>query len=313
MTRISNTVGRHGVNQKTDVLIIQTLLNRHIVPHSGLLNIDAIAGSRTITAIMAFQHRLGLAKCDGLVTPAGRTFSALSSLPRSIPITERFLATFSRLSQMLSNSGTAFESHIKRSIESAASFVDSHSAQPTNSLPMKHLPASPPNAIAWGAKVTPEFKMRVMEICAELEMSPDYLMACMAFESGETFRADIPNKAGSGAVGLIQFMPRTAELLNTTTYALARMTPVEQLDFVRKYFLSYKGKLKSLEDIYMAILWPKAIGKDPDTAIFKVGTKVYNQNKGFDRHPHDGEITPGECAAAVHAAYNKGLSRGNFG
>ena len=48
-------------------------------------------------------------------------------------------------------------------------------------------------------------------------MNPDYLMSCMAFESMETFRADIPNKAGSKAIGLIQFMPKTAIGLGTTT------------------------------------------------------------------------------------------------
>jgi len=73
---------------------------------------------------------------------------------------------------------------------------------------MQHLPPSPTNAIAWGAKVSPEFKKRTVEISKELGINPDFLMACMAFESGATFRADIPNKAGSGAVGLIQFMCR---------------------------------------------------------------------------------------------------------
>lgn len=35
-------------------------------------------------------------------------------------------------------------------------------------------------------------------------------MACMAFETGETFSPNEPNKADSGAVGLIQFMPKVA-------------------------------------------------------------------------------------------------------
>ncbi len=41
-------------------------------------------------------------------------------------------------------------------------------------------------------------------------------MAAMAFESARTFSADIVNKA-SGATGLIQFMPKTAEGLGTWT------------------------------------------------------------------------------------------------
>ena len=144
-------------------------------------------------------------------------------------------------------------------------------------------------------------------------MNPDYLMSCMAFETGETFRADIPNKAGSGAIGLIQFMPATANGLNTTTKELSEMTTVAQLEYVRKYFLPYKHKLKTIEDTYMVILWPIAIGKDKDTVIFISGTKRYNQNKGFDRYPHNGEITPRECTAAITQPYKKGLSRGYFG
>lgn len=41
-------------------------------------------------------------------------------------------------------------------------------------------------------------------------------MAAMAFESGETFSPSIKNAAGSGAVGLIQFMPSTAKALGTS-------------------------------------------------------------------------------------------------
>jgi hypothetical protein len=107
-------------------------------------------------------------------------------------------------------------------------------------------------------------------------------------------------------------MPKTAEYHNTTTDALAKMTAVEQLEYVRKYFHDYKGKLHTLEDVYMVILYPKAVGKDPDTPIFKSPSKIYKQNKGFDANK-DGLITPKECSAKLHAAYEKGLRRGYFG
>ncbi|HBG06222.1 MAG TPA: hypothetical protein DDY22_11825 [Geobacter sp.] len=141
MHKISNSVGRHGVNKGSDVRIVQALLNRHIIPPSRQVKVDDIAGSKTITAILAFQHRLGLAKCDGLVTPAGTTFSALCSLPKSVPITERYLVAFSNTFKVLANSITAIGSHVERSIESAASFMTYHRAQRTICLPMQHLPA----------------------------------------------------------------------------------------------------------------------------------------------------------------------------
>jgi hypothetical protein len=54
--------------------------------------------------------------------------------------------------------------------------------------------------LAWGKKVSPAFKRKVIEISAELGMDPNNLMAAMAFESARTFRADIENPL-SGASG----------------------------------------------------------------------------------------------------------------
>lgn len=118
----------------------------------------------------------------------------------------------------------------------------------------------PAPEIAWGAVVTGPFKAKLLEISSDLDLDPNHLMAAIAFETGETFSPTIKNAAGSGATGLIQFMPRTARNLGTTTDELARMTAVEQLDYVQKYFAPFKGKCKTLSDVYMAILWPAAVG-----------------------------------------------------
>ena len=48
------------------------------------------------------------------------------------------------------------------------------------------------------------------------------------------------NAAGSGATGLIQFMPNTAEGLGTSTGELAGMSRARQMHYVEKY-LSNKG------------------------------------------------------------------------
>ena len=114
--------------------------------------------------------------------------------------------------------------------------------------------------LAWGSKVSQDFRYRMVDIAIDLDIPSDYLMACIAWESGRTFRPDMKNLAGSGATGLIQFMPATARALGTTTEALAAMSAEDQLYFVHKYFLPYRGRIKTLEEVYMAILWPKAIG-----------------------------------------------------
>jgi len=164
-------------------------------------------------------------------------------------------------------------------------------------------------SLAWGLKVSPTFRDRVFWIGNELQLSPDNLMGCIAWESGETFRADVRNAAGSGAVGLIQFMPSTAKSLGTSTDALAAMTPENQLNYVYKYFKPYKGRLNTLSDLYMAILWPRAVGKAESYALFVQGRSPlanYEQNKGLDVNK-DGVITKAECTAKVSAKLLKGM------
>ncbi|MFD4120895.1 transglycosylase SLT domain-containing protein [Alcaligenes faecalis] len=165
----------------------------------------------------------------------------------------------------------------------------------------------PLRQLAWGRKVSQAFRDRLFEICQILGVEPDYLMACMAFESAETFSASIRNAAGSGATGLIQFMPATARGLGTTTDVLAGMTAEQQLEWVLAYFMPYKGRLKTLADVYMAILWPAAIGKADGWTLWDKASRptTYRQNAGLDMNK-DGKITKAEAAAKVLAKLERG-------
>jgi len=146
--------------------------------------------------------------------------------------------------------------------------------------------------------VSEEFKQKVVQMARDLKTDPNYLMAIMSFETGGTFSPAVQNQAGSGAVGLIQFMPSTARELGTSSQALAMMTAEEQLDYVLKYFTPYQGRLDTLEDCYMAVLYPAAIGKGSNHHLFHRGTIEYAQNRGLDRN-NDGVITVGEAAQLV--------------
>ncbi|MBC8275792.1 MAG: PD40 domain-containing protein, partial [Chloroflexi bacterium] len=165
--------------------------------------------------------------------------------------------------------------------------------------------------IAWGKKVSPEFKAKVMEISSRLGVDVNYLMAAMAFETGRTFDPSITNP-NSGATGLIQFMPSTALNLGTTTDALRVMGAVEQLDYVEKYFQPYRGRLATLEDVYMAILWPQAIGKPVDYVLFAKPSIYYTQNSGLDLNK-DGQVTKAEASAKVKNSLMEGLDSSNKG
>lgn len=148
------------------------------------------------------------------------------------------------------------------------------------------------------------FLPKVEDISANLGIDPQDLLAVMSFETGGSLDSAEKNRAGSGATGLIQFMPTTAKNLTgakTKEAALeimASMTPTEQLDYVEKYLSPFKGKLKTLEDLYMAVLWPKAIGKDSSYALFREGTKAFAQNAGLDIND-DGIVTKAEAAHKV--------------
>jgi|GEM_PF-756356 len=159
--------------------------------------------------------------------------------------------------------------------------------------------------LVYGDRVDETFAKKTIRIANEIGVSSSNLMAAMAFESAGTFSPSIPNAAGSGAIGLIQFMPATAIGLGTTTAELAQMTAVEQLDYVRAYFLPWKGRLGTLEDIYMAILWPAAVGKSNDYVLWYSGTIAYRQNAGLDSNG-DGAVTKGEAAGKVRARYTEG-------
>lgn len=163
--------------------------------------------------------------------------------------------------------------------------------------------------LAWGKRVSVEFCAKVQNVSLQLEIDPSFLMACMAFETGATFSPSIMNAAGSGAVGLIQFMPSTAVALGTDTVSLSNMTDIDQLDYVAKYFMPRAGVLNTLSDVYMAILWPVAIGKPETYVLFDKNDPLhpqrYIQNAGLDFNK-DGLVTKAEAAARVQFMLDKG-------
>ncbi|MEL4106262.1 transglycosylase SLT domain-containing protein [Oscillospiraceae bacterium WX1] len=160
----------------------------------------------------------------------------------------------------------------------------------------------------WAGKyITDEFKSKVLEVSDNLEINPDDLMAVMAFESAG-INPTAQNKQ-SGATGIIQFMPSTAKSLGTSTEELVGMSAIEQLDYVYKYFKPYKGKIHSIEDAYMAVFMPVAVGKPNDFILGKKDSKeflvkglsygsVYAQNSGLDINK-DGIITKEEAAQRI--------------
>ena len=141
----------------------------------------------------------------------------------------------------------------------------------------------------------------LVAVAGRLNIDPAWLANIIAIESrGGDPQAVNPT---SGATGLIQFMPKTAAALGTTTDALRAMTAVEQLEYVRKYF---KDRKLAARDVYPSIFFPAAIGKADDMVI---GTKTLEMAtaRGFSTTvPEGAKISPAEYAVKVYAQ-NAGL------
>lgn len=142
------------------------------------------------------------------------------------------------------------------------------------------------------------FTDKVQWIADQIDVNPDWLMAVMNKETGGTFSPSIKNPTSS-ASGLIQFMADTAKGLGTTTAALRKMSAVDQLSYVYKYFKPFAGKLHSYADTYLAVFYPAGLNKSDS---WKFPNWVYSANRGLDLNK-DRIVTIGEFKKWM----NKGL------
>lgn len=114
---------------------------------------------------------------------------------------------------------------------------------------------------------------KVIQVCNDLDINPNWLLAVMYFESGKTFS---PSKTNSiGSVGLIQFTRDKAgvnyKTINGKRYLLsdlAKMSFSEQMNVVKEYYREVirttKKVPESFVDTYLVTFFPLAVGKDDD-------------------------------------------------
>ena len=256
---------------------LQAMLNR--AGAQPPLTVDGQFGPQTDRAVHNFQNKKNI-KSDGIVGPQTLGYlldpNGRSSQPRPIARPET----------------------PGQPVQPGQPNQPSTPVQPTQ--PGTEAPADARiGRVAGMENTTPEFRQKVAQIADRLGMNPQHLMAIMSFETGGRFSPSIRNRT-SGATGLIQFMPSTARGLGTSTAALSRMSPMQQLDYVEKYLKPFAGKMNTLEDAYMAVLWPAAVGKGPNHSLFRSPTIQYRQNQGLDTN-RNGVVTAREAASKVRA------------
>jgi hypothetical protein len=147
------------------------------------------------------------------------------------------------------------------------------------------------------------FEDKVKEIAHRLRINPAWLMVVFYIETAASKYGRIDHRVTNplGAVGLIQFMPSTIRSLGTTAMALKLMSNVQQLDYVFRYLSPYAGKMNSLTDTYLAVFFPKAIGKPDSWVLQAVGltaSSVACWNPLYDLNK-DKQLTVGEIRAKL--------------
>jgi soluble lytic murein transglycosylase-like protein len=149
------------------------------------------------------------------------------------------------------------------------------------------------------------FNSRSMEVADALGVPQEWLLAVIYQES--QFNSGVRNFKGSGAVGLIQFMPGTAAELGTSSAQLQQMDPVRQLDYVYRYLALVReryGDFQSLTDLYLGILYPKARGTDMCYTLYARPSQSYKQNSGLDENK-DGRVTVSDVDRHLKRKYPK--------
>lgn len=149
-------------------------------------------------------------------------------------------------------------------------------------------------AIAQGADSL-QLTETVRKICQRADIPENWLMCLVHMES--KWKPSQSNLAGSGATGLIQFMPATAAANGYTTAQIKQMSITEQLPLIDKYLqgeIATHGGFYSFTDLYLAVLYPSARpylkAKEFNRIVFPRGTTMYLQNRGLD-FDNSGEVT----------------------
>lgn len=145
-----------------------------------------------------------------------------------------------------------------------------------------------------------------------LEIPVDWLATVISFETAGTFSPSVTNRAGSGAFGLIQFMPKTAAYLlgypDTPEGRAAAVKKGKAMSFsaqLKKMVIPYfKGqKYRSLQDVYLRVFYPAAMNKADNHVIGAAPGAVYEQNRGFDRDGK-GYITRKDVTRTIESVWN---------
>ncbi len=107
-----------------------------------------------------------------------------------------------------------------------------------------------------------DFREKVKKVANNIGCAPEDLIAIFQLECGLNPQA----QNSIGATGLIQWIPTTARsTYHLEVNTIRRMTALQQLDLVEIYF-KRNGRNKSIDDLYLSVLYPAAKNR-PDSYV----------------------------------------------
>lgn len=175
----------------------------------------------------------------------------------------------------------------------------------TMQFPMFNFPTLAPfktrQSVSTNYKKVPlsqECRAQIDSISQKINCDPKDLEKLIYAESGG--KASAVNRS-SGATGLIQFMPKTARSLGTSTDQLADMSAEKQMKYVEKYLVQTKknaglGSTKLDSGTLYSLVFSPARAKQE--IQYSAGTLAYSLNNGLDKN-RDGRITKSELAERI--------------
>ncbi|MOA36808.1 hypothetical protein D3C78_1583530 [compost metagenome] len=108
-------------------------------------------------------------------------------------------------------------------------------------------------------------------------------------------------------------MNSTAKVFGTATEHLSRISHIEQMDYVERYFSMTAKNIGaptskwSLGDVYFSIFTPSIIKKLPSDTIYIKGQHAYEVNTFHDRNK-DGIITKQDISENINTYYKAGFA-----
>lgn len=146
-----------------------------------------------------------------------------------------------------------------------------------------------------------EFLAKVSSVASKYGTTQTEFLAFMHFESAGTMSPAIRNSLGY--VGLIQFGRQACAGLSReykttiTTEILQRMSRVQQMEWVEKYFDMWKKIMRIPNPIdggkmYMIVALPAHVNKPDDAILYQPGSDVWRCNPSWRDPQAGGAVTP---------------------